>query len=111
VPVRVPRAIRELIAAPSVDPHFSLVSIWEVALRHSLGKLDVGAATVAEHLEASGFTRLDLRVEHLVALEGLPWHHRDPFDRLLVAQGLTEPMALITADSRLAAYGANVRVI
>jgi hypothetical protein len=55
-----------------------------------------------EHLEANGFRRLELRLEHSVAAEALPWRHRDPVDRMLVAQSIVEPMALLDLDRRLA---------
>ncbi|RPH77782.1 MAG: type II toxin-antitoxin system VapC family toxin [Planctomycetaceae bacterium] len=110
-PGRVPAPVRQLISGARSEAYFSLASIWEVAIKRSIGRLGIGARTVADHLEDHGFRRLDLRVEHLDALESLPWLHRDPFDRMLVAQSRVEPMTLLTVDRRLAAYGTTVRVV
>lgn len=110
-PARVPRSVREMISGARAEAYFSLVSIWEVAIKHSLGRLQISASTVAAHLQADGFRGLDVKLEHLAVVESLPWLHRDPFDRMLVAQSAIEPMTLLTADHRLAAYGTPVRVI
>lgn len=85
----------------------SAVSVWEIAIKRSLGKL------VIEDGWARTLTRLDfdpmpVTAQHAERVEDLPWHHRDPFDRLLVAQASLEDHALISADSRLAAYDVEV---
>lgn len=85
----------------------SAVSVWEIAVKRSLGKLDI------EDGWARALTRLDLdpmpvTAQHAEAVEHLPWHHRDPFDRLLVAQASVEDQALVSADSRMAAYDVEV---
>lgn len=85
----------------------SAVSVWEIAIKRSLGKLEI------EPSWARALTRLDLdplpiTTAHAEQVEQLPWHHRDPFDRLLVAQALSEEQALVSADSRLADYGVQV---
>jgi PIN domain nuclease of toxin-antitoxin system len=81
----------------------SAAVVWEVAMKRSLGKLrspDDLAGTLVE----AGAQPLDVRIEHAAAVERLPWHHRDPFDRLLVAQAQGEAATLVTADDALAAY-------
>lgn len=85
----------------------SAVSVWEIAIKRSLGKLRIDPGW------AKALTRLDLdpmpiTSEHAERVEHLPWHHRDPFDRLLVAQATLEDHALVSADPRLAAYGIDV---
>lgn len=85
----------------------SAVSIAEIAINASLGKLEI-PEDVAGTLVAGGFSSLDFRREHAELLRHLPWHHRDPFDRMLVAQALHEGLVLLTDDARLAEYGVRV---
>jgi PIN domain nuclease of toxin-antitoxin system len=85
----------------------SAVSFWEIAIKRSLGKLTIDdrwSGTLAR----LGFDALPITAIHAVAVEHLPWHHRDPFDRLLIAQAATEGLELVTADPRFAAYGGAV---
>ena len=82
----------------------SIVSLWEIALKHGLGKLAIAAEPVAHAIDRSGFATLDLARHHCFALARLPHHHRDPFDRMLVAQAESEQLPMMTADRRLAAY-------
>ncbi len=82
---------------------FSAVSFAEIGVKAALGRLDVPADLVARVRDA-GVGALPLRAEHGLAVAGLPLHHRDPFDRLLVAQANLERLALVTADRRLHAY-------
>lgn len=89
----------------------SAASIWEAAIKAGLGKLDVDAEKLAAGIEASGFAEMPIRAGHGLVAAALPPHHRDPFDRMLVAQAMTEPAHLLTADSLLSAYSELVRVI
>lgn len=100
---------RQLIADPDNTVFVSAVSLWEVWLKSSIGKLRVPSA-FAERLAGESFTELPLRAEHTPAVAMLEWHHRDPFDRMLIAQAKCEHLVLLTADKTLAAYGAMVRV-
>lgn len=87
----------------------SVVTAWEIAIKRSIGKLDVPAPVatwVDHHLRANRFRLLPIELRHASRVAELPFHHRDPFDRLLVAQALEEQLALVTADRDLAAYGA-----
>lgn len=85
----------------------SAVSVWEIALKRSLGKLTVEDGwSVA--LRRLGFEPMPVTALHAEAVERLPWHHRDPFDRLLVAQALVEDCVLVSADSRLRDYEVEV---
>ena len=106
---RLPREARRLI-----DDHEAIVSaasIWEIAIKVSIGRLDADPAAVQQALDPSGFEELAVTGEHAARVVQLPLHHRDPFDRLLVAQSLVERLVLLTADSQLAAYGSLVRVV
>jgi PIN domain nuclease of toxin-antitoxin system len=85
----------------------SSASIWEICIKASLRRLTVPESFsefAAEDLERGGFRRLDITFQHALAVRHLPLHHSDPFDRMLVAQAQHENLALLTADSALAAY-------
>lgn len=109
---KLPAGLLDLVdAADSV--YFSRASLWEIAIKASLGKLRLDIERFVENIEKSGFQWMDIRNIHLLATTRLPLFddHRDPFDRLLVAQCKSEPLILITVDKRLARYGELVRVI
>lgn len=110
-PSRLPLSLRRLMSSGTSEVCFSLASIWEIAIKHSLGKLGFDADVIADAAEADGFECLGIRREHLSEVQRLPWHHRDPFDRLLIAQSIVEPAILLTADVDLPRYGPTVRSI
>lgn len=85
----------------------SAVSVWEIATKRSLGKLDAPAGW-ARSLQSVGLQPLPVTALHAEAVEHLPWHHRDPFDRLLIAQATVEEMPLVSADQQLEAYDVDV---
>lgn len=85
----------------------SAAAVWEIAIKHALGKLRIDG-DVALEAQRSGYLPLAVTVEHASAVGRLPQHHRDPFDRMLVAQALVEGLTLVTADPRLAAYPAPI---
>ena len=89
----------------------SSVSLWEVAIKAATGKLLVDIDRLLAELRASAFLPLPVVWEHAVAVRGLPPLHGDPFDRMLVAQAMTEPMHLVTHDAHLAAYSPLVMVV
>lgn len=99
-------------AAPMVrDPRsvllLSAVSSWEIAIKYGQGRLDLPeppASFVPERMRSSGVTALAVEHAHALAVAELPMHHRDPFDRLLVAQALLEGVPIVTADPAFAAY-------
>ena len=101
-------ARQKLTAAREV--YVSAASIWELAIKVRLGKLHGDPRQIAEAIEPSGFIELPVTSEHAASVALLPLHHSDPFDRLLVAQALTEPLVLLTADRKLVAYGPMVQV-
>lgn len=96
-------ALREERNAVSV----SAVSFWEIAIKRSLGKLVIEDQW-ARTLTRFGFDPMPVTAEHAEYVEHLPWHHRDPFDRLLISQASLEDRALVSADPRLSAYGVEV---
>jgi PIN domain nuclease of toxin-antitoxin system len=93
------------------DPFcFSVASLWEVAIKTSLGKagFTVDASQLRQGLLREGFQELGIEAEHCLAVQHLPWVHRDPFDRLLVAQAISSERTLLTADRTLERYGPAV---
>jgi PIN domain nuclease of toxin-antitoxin system len=89
----------------------SVASIWELAYKAQLKRLEGDVQALADAIEPSGFHELAVTGRHAAAVSQLPLHHSDPFDRLLLAQSFSEPLHLLTADRRLAAYGGNVRLL
>jgi PIN domain nuclease of toxin-antitoxin system len=89
----------------------SSASLWEAAIKYQLGRLSVPPERLAEGLSASGFLELPIRFQHAVAVSRLPTLHRDPFDRLLLAQAISEPLHLMTADEQLAPYSPLVQLV
>ena len=105
---RLPPAAREHILNPKARLWVSAASLWEIAIKHALGRGDmpVSAESARGFFERAGYRLLAIEADHAVAVGRLPPLHTDPFDRLLVAQALTEPMHLLTHDARLAGYQA-----
>jgi PIN domain nuclease of toxin-antitoxin system len=101
---------RELILSPRATVWISAATIWEIAIKHSLGRGDmpVSGEAALGYFRTAGYQFLPIEPEHAVAVETLPKHHQDPFDRLLVAQALTEPMRLITHDATVARYSDTI---
>lgn len=95
------------IADPDRRIVVSAVSLWEIAIKRSLGKL-IAPVNLGARLVANGAQLLEIAPKHAEAVGELPWHHRDPFDRLLVAQALIEGMTIVSCDAELARYGVTV---
>lgn len=108
-PSRVPATARKLIAGS--DVYVSAASIWEIGIKTAIGKFTADPREVLAALEPAGFLELPVTGEHAARVADLPSVHRDPIDRLLVAQALTEPMRLLTNDAILAHYGEVVTVV
>jgi PIN domain nuclease of toxin-antitoxin system len=99
---------RTVIENPGNVSHVSAASLWEVAIKCALGKLKLPAPYAdifPRQLETNGFELLPIAPKHCVTLLTLPFHHRDPFDRLLLAQAKVEGMTLITDDGQFGPYG------
>jgi PIN domain nuclease of toxin-antitoxin system len=99
---------REAIADPGNEPLVSVVSLWEIAIKRSLGKLSA-PDDLPQQISDGGFAWLGISASHAWGVRELALHHRDPFDRLLVAQALAEALPVVTANPRFAAYGVSVR--
>ncbi|MCL4720730.1 MAG: type II toxin-antitoxin system VapC family toxin [Gammaproteobacteria bacterium] len=107
-PSKLPAGARRLIMSSEV--FVSAASLWEISIKAGLGKLAADPIEVLGALEPAGFLQLPVTGEHAAGVIRLPPLHRDPFDRLLVAQALAEPMRLLTNDAVLAGYGDIVTV-
>jgi PIN domain nuclease of toxin-antitoxin system len=101
---------REYILSPRATVWISAASVWEIAIKHGLGRGDMpisGMDAVRYFCEA-GYQFLPVEPEHAAAVESLPNHHQDPFDRLLIAQAIVEPMRLLTHDELVSRYSDTV---
>jgi PIN domain nuclease of toxin-antitoxin system len=107
---KLPQKARELIASPKTNVWISVASIWEIAIKHSLGRGDmpVSGKDALRYFAESGYRCLSVEPEHAVAVEYLPAHHSAPFDRILIAQALVEPMRLMTHDALVARYSDTI---
>jgi PIN domain nuclease of toxin-antitoxin system len=99
---------RDLIEDVANEKFVSVASVWEIAIKHSIGKLPLAApfsVLITQQLALNGFDLLPITVSQLSLLVTLPFHHRDPFDRLIIAQSLTDNLFLVSADAKFDAYG------
>ena len=110
---KLPAKAREQITSPKNTIWVSVASLWEIAIKHALGRGDmpVSAEDAHRYFVESGYRLLAIESDHAMAVEGLPAHHADPFDRILVAQALTEPMRLMTHDVQVARYSDTIIAI
>jgi len=101
---------RELIESPRSTVWISAATIWEIAIKHGLGRGDmpVSAPDALRYFQQSGYRFLPVEPEHAAAVGELASHHADPFDRILVAQAIVEPMRLITHDPIVARYSDTI---
>jgi PIN domain nuclease of toxin-antitoxin system len=112
-PARLDEATRELIEDAANEVLFSAASIWEIAIKARLGRADfaIRPEQVASAARLTGFMELPVSADAAARVVDLPMHHRDPFDRLLVAQAMSEPARLYTADPLLSPYSELVQLI
>ncbi|TDM05660.1 MAG: PIN domain nuclease [Ideonella sp. MAG2] len=107
---KLPAKARALIADSRNEVWVSAVTIWEIAIKHGLGRGDmpISGGQALAYFRQAGFRVLAIEPEHAVATEGLSPHHQDPFDRLLAAQALSVPLRLLTHDATLALYSDSI---
>ncbi|CAJ0780531.1 type II toxin-antitoxin system VapC family toxin [Ralstonia chuxiongensis] len=112
-PEQLSRAARALIENPAHELVFSAASLWEVAIKRGLGRDDfrVDPRLLRRGLLDNAYVELPITSEHAVAVDGLPALHKDPFDRILIAQSLVEGMLLVTADPIVAQYSGSIRQV
>jgi PIN domain nuclease of toxin-antitoxin system len=110
-PERIPERIRNLIVEDNNEIAVSAASIWEIAIKHQLGRMDApplsGYEAITE-FECAGFNLLNVTPAHAALVERLPPLHADPFDRLMLAQAITEDMRFVTYDRQLSRYGVGL---
>lgn len=112
-PERLSAEARTLIGATDNELFFSAVSLWEIAIKRGLGRNDfqVDARLLRRGLLDNGYSELPMVSEHAVAIDSLPPIHKDPFDRMLIAQAMIEGITLLTADAMVAKYSGSVRSV
>lgn len=110
---RLPQAVIERVQAPQAEIFISQASLWEMAIKVSIGRLQVDLQELERQVPLQGFRWLPISNVHLLAVADLESDgvHRDPFDRLLVCQSRVEPMLLLTADDQMRHYGTTVLVL
>ena len=101
------------IMRDATEVFVSAASIWEIAIKSAIGKIKADAGEMTRAIGASGFVELPIAAAHAAQVARLPLlnDHKDPFDRLLVAQSIVEPLVLLTADPKVAAYGGLIRAV
>ena len=105
------RRAKQMLSSDTDELVFSLVSLWEIAIKMKLGKFnDLGSsvAYIREEMNEYGMELLPIRYEHIQRLETLPLHHPDPFDRLLIAQAISENLPILTSDKKFKLYDVKV---
>jgi len=113
VPRRLSPAARRLINEPGNELLFSAASLWEIVIKRALGRSDfrVDPRLLRRGLVENGYAELAITSEHTLAVDSLPPLHKDPFDRILVAQSMVEGVTLLTADPQLAKYPGTIRKV
>ncbi|MCL1862092.1 MAG: type II toxin-antitoxin system VapC family toxin [Defluviitaleaceae bacterium] len=106
---KMPKSTRAIICDPTNKKHVSIASTWEVAIKSSNGKLnfDGGIEGFVNIIDDNGFLALDIDTRHVKGVAKLPFIHRDPFDRMLIAQAIIENMHIMTVDENILKYGVN----
>lgn len=112
-PKKLSAKARKLLLDPANHLHFSSASLWEISIKNSLARADfkVDARRLWRLLIANGYREVSVTSEHTIAVNDLPQLHKDPFDRILVAQARVEGLRLLTVDRAVAAYGENVQKV
>ena len=110
---RLSATARDLIQSPRNAVWISAASVWEIAIKYTLARknMPISGQEALGYFRQAGYLLLAIQPEHAVAVEDLAAHHQDPFDRLLVAQALTEPMRLVTHDAKVARYSDTVILV
>jgi PIN domain nuclease of toxin-antitoxin system len=101
---RIPRQVERLVQKASTECFVSIVTPWEIAILNGRGRIEMSAHRVEQNVQKLGARLLPITMAHTAALYGLPQHHHDPFDRILIAQALLEGLAVITSDEFFRAY-------
>ena len=101
---RLSKPLANVVASPDNDVAVSAATLWEIAIKRALGRIDVDLDELLSSMNADGFAELPVRFAHTLRLESLPRHHDDPFDRILIAQAIAEGRRLVTKDEAILGY-------
>lgn len=107
-PRKLSKKVTAALKDPRTDVFFSAASTWEIAIKTALGKLHADLDEVVTEARSLGFAELAVSVAHTLRLSALPNHHRDPFDRLIVAQAIEDDLKLVTADTNIHMYRVTI---
>ena len=107
-PEKLPAAAHRAIQSAENEVYASLASAWEISIKVAIRKLDFDVQSLERALAATGIQALGISLQHTARVSALPLHHRDPFDRMLVAQAMCESMTLVSRDRELAKYGVKL---
>ena len=107
-PARLPIRVRDALRTPSNTVYVSAASVWEIAIKAALGKVNADIDEVADAAADVGFEGLSITIAHAQRVRRLPDHHRDPFDRMLIAQAVEEGLTVVTRDRAFAEYPVQV---
>ncbi len=103
--------IARSLIVEAAEVYVSSVSIWEASIKAKLGKLDVNIEDLIAAILGSGFQELSLTTKHITEGHRLQYFHRDPFDRILIAQAISEPLKFLTADENLKQYSELIEIV
>jgi PIN domain nuclease of toxin-antitoxin system len=101
---KLPRSLRDRITSAENDVSVSAATFWEIAIKARLGRIHIDLEELRAAVNADGFRELPVQIAHTLRLQELPDHHRDPFDRLLIAQSIADGQRLVTRDESILAY-------
>jgi PIN domain nuclease of toxin-antitoxin system len=101
---KLPKSLRDRITSAESDVSISAVTFWEIAIKARLGRIHIDLEELRAAVRADGFNELPVQIAHTLRLQALPDHHRDPFDRLLIAQSIADGRRLVTRDKSILAY-------
>jgi len=103
-PTRLPSAVVMALRDPAHEIYVSSASVWEISIKVELGKIAADVDEVVQHVREVAFHELPITFLHSIRVRSIPAHHRDPFDRLLIAQALEDGLTIVTRDTAFAAY-------
>jgi PIN domain nuclease of toxin-antitoxin system len=101
---RLPKGVAKALASPENDVAVSAASVWEIVIKRMLGRIEVDLDELLSSIVADGFAELPVRFSHTLSVQSLPRHHDDPFDRILIAQAVSDGRRLVTTDQSVLAY-------
>ena len=101
---RLPKGLAKALASAENDVAVSAATLWEIVIKHTLGRLQVDLNELLSAIAADGFNELPVRFSHTLKVQSLPRHHDDPFDRILIAQAVSDGRRLVTTDQSILAY-------